>query len=74
MFNFITDNESEEYCLEIVQAILDTYKVSQQEAIDLVNLQWQGETIIGEDDWIYHDSPIDWAKRIHRRHKEGKGW
>jgi len=73
-FTFATDNSSEAYCMEIAKAMSDLHGVSHSEAIDLINEQWQGQSLSGQSDWLYHDYPATWASRIFRRLREGKGW
>jgi hypothetical protein len=73
-FAFVTDEMSEEYCLDIVKDISDIYGLTEQQAIDLINQQWGGTTIVGEHDWIYHEAATTWACRIYKRLVEGKEW
>lgn len=73
-FSFETDALAEEYCLDIAKDICDLYGVSREEAIDLINRQWHGRSLMGELGWLYHDWPATWAGRIFRIIKLGEGW
>lgn len=73
-FHFATDSEAEAYCVQIAEDMADIFGVSLEKAVELVNQQWQGARIVGENGWIYHESPATWATRIYRRLHEGKGW
>jgi hypothetical protein len=73
-FTFTTDSASDACCEEIAKALCDTHGMSDEEAVTLINKQWQNAVIVGEDDWIYHEFSAIWADRIFRRHKLGAGW
>lgn len=73
-FAFTTDDASEDFCEEIAKAICDIHGVSEEEAIALINKQWRGASLIGEDELLYHEFPAVWAKFIFRRHNLGAPW
>jgi hypothetical protein len=65
-FSFRTDKQSEQYCREIIDALVTSYGLSQSEALQQVN-KWKGQDFVVETDLRYHKGgPADWAKHIYR--------
>lgn len=62
--NFKTDEQSKNYCMKIVDELVSKYCISEDEAIRRINNFWYKAEIIGDDDMIYHELPIYWAKAI----------
>lgn len=76
-FEFITDDQSEEFCNEIAEKMIELFGISKDEAIGRINSLWRGLEIVGLD-LIYHEDEEYWAKTIYYGHnscwwlKEGK--
>ncbi|MEM7346680.1 MAG: hypothetical protein AAF485_20750 [Chloroflexota bacterium] len=62
-FEFFTDDESHDYCIEIMGEMRSLFNISEEEAVARMNREWKGLHLIG-DDLIYHESPSFWAKNI----------
>jgi hypothetical protein len=67
-FTFVTDEHSEEYCVEIAQAMANDFGISEDEAVSRINQHWSGLTIVGEEDMIYHELPHYWAWTVYYGH------
>jgi hypothetical protein len=64
-FSFTTDTQSEQYCREIIAALVRSFGLSQSDALLLLNGGWKGQDFVGEKDLRYHrGGPEDWAKHI----------
>ncbi|OOM73582.1 hypothetical protein CLPUN_44780 [Clostridium puniceum] len=63
-FEFVTDDESEEFCTEIAEKMVELFIIFKDEAIGRINRCWKGLEIIG-DDLIYHEDEEYWAKTIY---------
>ena len=63
-FSFITDAESESFCLMIAEEMMRIGGITEAEAIGRINRQWQGIDFIGSTDITYHRNPEHWAKTI----------
>jgi hypothetical protein len=63
-FSFRTDTQSEQYCRDIIDALVSSYGLSQSEALRQVN-KWEGQDFVGQRDLRYHKGgPEAWAKHI----------
>ena len=71
-FTFITDQESQTYCLEIAQEMVDTFNISEEEAIGRINNGFLNQSIVGDDLAFYHEVPEYWAKSIY--YEQGVHW
>jgi hypothetical protein len=72
-FAFQTDDRSEAFCNEIVDELVKQFAISEQEAVGRVNRKWAKLGRIVEPNYIYHESPGDWAKMIYYG-KSSKWW
>ena len=63
LFAFRTDAESEQYCHEIVTAMRRDCGVSEQEALQRINMLWAGHPFLGMD-LRYHNMAETWAKHL----------
>jgi hypothetical protein len=63
LFAFRTDAQSEQYCREIVTAMRRDCGVSEQEALQRINMLWAGHPFLGMD-LRYHNMPETWAKHL----------
>lgn len=80
MSNFIfpTDEQSEEFCLEIIKLMTEFFGITEEEALKRVNAHWKHIEFKGETNIIYHEDEEFWAKDIYYGHesywwvKEGK--
>jgi hypothetical protein len=64
-FSFLTDAQSEQYCRDIIKALVRSLGLHHQEALRLLNEGWMGQPFMGEQDLRYHrGGPEDWAKHI----------
>ena len=63
-FEFVTDEESEEFCIEIAKKMIELFGISMDEAMGRINRCWEGLEIVG-DDLIYHEDEEYWAKNIY---------
>ena len=63
LFAFRTDAESEQYCHKIVTAMIRDCGVSEQEALQRINMFWARFPFLGMD-LRYHDLPERWAKHL----------
>jgi len=64
-FKFTTDQESEEYCLRIVQKMVSLFNISEDEALDRLNQNFSDQVIVGDDLPFYHETSEYWAKSIY---------
>jgi hypothetical protein len=65
-FAFDTDAKSQQYCEDIVSAMMGFFAITEEEAVGRVNRQWSRlGKMTGEYNWLYHESPEDWAKIIY---------
>jgi hypothetical protein len=64
-FSFRTDTKSEQYCREILDALVSSYGLSQREALHSLNTGWRGQDFVSQRDLRYHKGgPEAWAKHI----------
>lgn len=71
-FSFITDAESEAYCLKIANSMVQQFDMTQEEALGRINQAWVGQSFLGPLDLVYHEMPGDWAQFIY--YKPGVHW
>lgn len=64
-FDFFVDNESKEFCVEIVEEMVREFGLNREEAIGRLNRQWRGNDFTGEDDIRYHETSNFWANEIY---------
>lgn len=63
--NFI-DLEAQEFCKKIVNEMVSLFGITEAEAIARVNNQWAHlESIGGQEELIYHEDEVFWAKDIY---------
>ncbi len=55
VFDFITDIDSEEYCLEVAERLVSLFSLTWDEAVGRINRHWRGMSFLGQDDFIYHE-------------------
>lgn len=67
-FKFLTDRNSESYCLKIAGFMVDIFKIAEEEAIKRINDRWKNKEFIGDNNIIYHEEPEFWAKDIYYGH------
>jgi hypothetical protein len=71
-FAFVTDTDSEAYCLKIVASLIRQFGITREEAIGRVNRAFLGQSLLGPMDWVYHEIPDDQARFIY--YKSGVHW
>ena len=71
-FSFVTDTKSEVYCLKIVAELIRQFGITQEEAIGRVNRSFAGQSLLGPDDWVYHETTKNQAQFIY--YKPGVHW
>ena len=49
-YSFITDKKSEQYCRDIMAALVRFSGISPSEALRLINKGWRGQAFVGEKD------------------------
>ena len=54
------EGEYHEHCIAVLQAMVDMYDISKEEAIGRINCFLQGQNM--NDDMFTHDFPDTWAK------------
>jgi hypothetical protein len=65
-FRFKTDEQSEQFCTEIVMFMKETFNISLEEALGRLNKHWSNITErIGEDQMIYHETIEFWGYDIY---------
>ncbi len=72
LFLFVTDKNSEEFCLLIAHKMVELFGISKEEAIGRINRDWKGQEIVGMD-VIYHEDEEYWAKEIYYGH-DSRWW
>jgi hypothetical protein len=63
-FEFNTDEETQEFCREIVKCLEKYCSKSSTEAINLINLYWKNGGDFTKDDFRLHEDPYYWAMTI----------
>lgn len=74
-FDFVTDDEAKDYCIEVVEQMMKLFNISQQEAVGRVNRAFVGEKLVGSCEdlwWLYHEIPEDEARFIY--YEPGTYW
>lgn len=64
-FLFITDHDSEEYCVQIVREMVSLFGITEDEALGRLNQAFADQVIVGDDLPFYHEMPTYWAKSIY---------
>lgn len=64
-FDFVTDNQSHDFCMSIASNIAQKYGISLTDAILRINRLWAGTTFSGENDIIYHRPENYWVDHIY---------
>lgn len=68
LFSFATDAKSEQYCREVVDALVWEFGISPSQALDVLNEVWKGQDFVGKFDMRYHlGEPQRWVKRWKER-------
>ncbi|OKP94998.1 hypothetical protein [Paenibacillus sp. P46E] len=62
-FSFVTTDESEKFCEEIILEMIRLFNISDEEAWGRLNEFWK--TPFGEEDIRYHEGDEFWAKTIY---------
>lgn len=65
IFDFTTDSDSEKYCLEVAECLVNFFDLTWDEAVGRVNRHWRNMSFLGQDDLIYHELPETWARNIY---------
>ena len=63
-FNFKTDEQSYEFCLMILNKMIELFKISREEALGRMNRTWNELEFI-DADIIYHEDEEYWANNIY---------
>lgn len=71
-FEFITDQESKAFCHLIVQSMIESFSIDEEEALGRLNKAWVNLEITGPDDVIYHEDESYWANSIY--YGKGSKW
>lgn len=58
---------------EIVEQMLFLFPITREEAIGRINETWQHVSYLGDDDVIFHETAVYWAKTIYYG-KESMWW
>lgn len=72
-FAFQTDDHTKYACEEIVGEMVKLFGISTDEAIARINEAWDGLSIIGPDDLIFHETTGYWAHNIYYG-KDSRWW
>jgi hypothetical protein len=65
VFEFETDNQSQAYCELIAHEMCALFGMPLEEAVLRINRHWQGQSIIGEHNLVYHRDENFWANQIY---------
>lgn len=64
-FIFKTDKESYEYCVSIIDKMVELFGITKEEALGRMNKTWGNLELVGDDDLIYHEDEDYWANNIY---------
>jgi hypothetical protein len=64
-FTFSTDADSEAFCLEIAAKMIELFGIPESESIGRISRHWDGQSITGPCDMIYHEDAEYWAKTVY---------
>ncbi len=67
-FKFRVTNESETFCREIINVMIQLFEISSEEALGRLNEHWKGNDFTDEDDIRYHEDESFWAYDIYYGH------
>lgn len=60
-FSFATDTKSEQYCRSVVEALVWHFDILPNQALSVLNHQWEGEDFVGSDLRYHLGEPHKWA-------------
>lgn len=72
-FHFNTNDESKEFCLQIVNIMSERFSIGEEEATNRINQIWKNKDFLDEFDIRYHEEPEFWAHDIYFG-PESKWW
>ncbi|MCW1925666.1 hypothetical protein OKA05_24115 [Luteolibacter arcticus] len=64
-YTFTTDDQSTAFFDEISGEMIALFNISQDDAVGRINRQWKGQSFVGPDDLIYHETAVFWAKTLY---------
>lgn len=64
-FEFVTDDQSAEYCKDIIEKMVSLFGIGTEEAIGRMNDYWRRASFLGPDDLIYHEDTDYWAYTLY---------
>lgn len=64
-FDFTTDAKSRAFCKTIATEMVGLFGIPLDEAVGRINRHWKGQSFVGEDEMIYHETEDFWAKEIY---------
>lgn len=71
-FEFTTDQEAFEFCMEIANVMVRDFAITTDEAIARMNRLWRGLSFGGPEELLFHELPETWAYDIY--FGKGSAW
>ena len=63
--SFSTSEKTAPFFERIAQTMMDSFGVDRREALDRMNRHWKGQSIVDEDDVLFHEDETFWAFTVY---------